>query len=217
MSFLNNIRNSGNNTPPMGSNNFVIYTEDILQDPSYVNAINIENFDESQVADETVAAAFQGINNFGMKYQTNIAFEPLENGEFSNDSIGGTPFEIGIVAEVAPIFSDTVTNDQKRREYIGEVEDMLIDALSNKKQLVLLQTSPLFKLYTNIKITELSYDISVDHLNMVAFMKFQQIRITNTEYDYVPATNVNGAHNASTRQNGYSQPQPVSSDIKGLL
>ena len=218
MSFLDNIRNGGTNAPAIGSVNFVIYTMDVLKDPAYILADgNPQQLDETELDEAVVAAGFQGLRNFAMRMQTNIPYEVLENGEFSSDSIGGTPFEIGVVAEVAPIFSDEVQNDQQRREYIGEVEDLLKDALANDTQLVILQNTPLFNLYTNIKLNELVYDISVDQLNMVAFMKFQQIRITNAEYGYTPVNQVDGAHNASVRENGASVPQTPKQDVQDLL
>jgi hypothetical protein len=48
-------------------------------------------------------------------------------------------------------------------------------------------------------------------------MKFQQIRITNAEYGYTPVNQVDGAHNASVRENGASVPQTPKQDVQDLL
>lgn len=215
MSFLDNIFNKPPPSPQLGDVNFIVYTMDVLKDPAYIDGVNEENIDEA-----TVAAAFQGISNFGMRKQSNIPYEPLELGQFSSDSIGGTPYEIAIVAEVAPTFNKSLsseynlTNDVDRRAYIGDVEDMLNDALENKKQMVLLFKTPLFKSYTNIKLSEFIYDITKDNLNMTAFLKFQQIRVTKSEYGYVALDDVNDPRNASQRTNGAGQPQQASATVE---
>ena len=224
MSFLDNIYNAPPPTPPMGDVNFIVYTMDVLSDPAYIIADGeTSQLDEEDISEDVVAATFQGITNFGMKQQSNVPYEPLELGKFSSDSIGGTPFEIAIVAEVAPVFNKSetdelnITNDEDRRDYIGNVEDMLNDALTNTKQMVLLFKTPLFKSYINIKLVEFMYDITPDNRNMTAFLKFQQIRVTNTEYNYVPVTQVTGANNASQKTNGATQPQIPSSTITELV
>ena len=215
MAFLDNIYNKPPPSPQLGDVNFIVYTMDVLKDPAYIDGVNEENIDEA-----TVAAAFQGISNFGMRKQSNIPYEPLELGQFSSDSIGGTPYEIAIVAEVAPTFSKSLsseynlTNDVDRRAYIGDVEDMLTDAVENKKQMVLLFKTPLFKSYTNIKLSEFIYDITKDNLNMTAFLKFQQIRVTKSEYGYVALDDVNDPRNASQRTNGAGQPQQASATVE---
>lgn len=215
MSFLDNIFNKPPPSPQLGDVNFIVYTMDVLKDPAYINGVNEENIDEA-----TVAAAFQGISNFGMRKQSNIPYEPLELGQFSSDSIGGTPYEIAIVAEVAPTFSKSLsseynlTNDVDRRAYIGDVEDMLTDAVENKKQMVLLFKTPLFKSYINLKLSEFIYDITRDNLNMTAFLKFQPIRVTKSEYGYVALDEVNDPRNASQRTNGAGQPQNPSPTVE---
>lgn len=223
MSFFDNIYNKPPSTPKLGDVNFVVYTMDVLTDLEYILADEtyggLSGLDESQLDTETIAAAFQGITNFGMRQQSNVPYEPLEMGLFSNDSIGGTPFEIAIVAEVAPTFNislnyeDNLTNDEDRRTYIGDVEDMLNESLTNKKQMVLLFKTPLFKSYVNLKLVEFMYDITPDNKNMTAFLKFQQIRITKAEYGYTPVSDVTGANNASQRTNGAAQPQIPSADL----
>jgi hypothetical protein len=215
MAFLDNIYDKPPPSPQLGDVNFIIYTMDVLQDPAY-----IQGLDEAAFDDEVVAAAFQGISNFGIRKQSNIPYEQLEMGQLSSDSIGGTPYEIAIVAEVAPTFNKSLssqynlTNDVDRRSYIGDVEDMLNDALENKKQMVLLFKTPLFKSYTNIKLSEFIYDITKDNLNMTAFLKFQQIRVTKSEYGYVALDDVNDPRNASQRTNGAGQPQQASATVE---
>lgn len=223
MSFLDNIYNKPPATPSIGEVNFIVYTMDVLNDPSYILADgNAAELEEEQISEEVVAAAFQGITNFGMKQQSNVPYEPLELGQFSSDSIGGTPFEIAIVAEVAPAFSKSlttelnITSDADRREYIGDVEDMMNESLTNEKQMVLLFKTPLFKSYINLKLVEFMYDITPDNRNMTAFMKFQQIRITKSEYAYVPVDSVTGPNNASQKSNGATQPQVPSATITEL-
>lgn len=211
MAFFDNIYNKAPPSPEMGSENFIIYTMDILNDPAYL--LDADDVDYEDVDDTSVAVAFQGMSNFGVRYKSNVPFEPLENGEFSSDSIGGTPYEIAIVAEVSPVFrktddaEDNITNDEERRAYIGNVEDMLTSAINNDLQFVLLFKNPLFKNYTNIKLVEFAYDISVENKNMTAFLKFQEIRVTNPEYGYVPLDSVKQPSNSSQRVNGATSPQ----------
>lgn len=218
MSLLDNIRNGGSNAPPIGSVNFVIYTMDILDDPAYIIADgNAAEIEESEIDESVIAVGFQGLRDFALHMQSNVPKEVLENGEFSSDSIAGTPFELGIVAEAAPVYELGMTTNEERREWIGEVEDMLQDALNNDKQFLILQTAPLFKMYQNVKLCGLDYEINVNQLNMVAFLRFQQMRVTIPEYGYTPVTSVTGDQNASTSTNGASQPQTPNQSVQDLL
>jgi len=224
MSFLDNIFNKPPPTPNLGDENFIIYTMDVLNDPAYIMADgDVAELEELEVDDTSIAVAFQGITNFGIRKKSNIPYEPLENGQFSSDSIGGTPFEIAIIAEVAPAFristnqEDNITSDEDRRAYIGDVEDMLTDAVDNKTQFVLLFKNPLFKNYINIKLSSFIYDITPDHKNMTAFLTFQQVRVSNPEYNYVPLDSVDGASNASQRTNGATAPQTPNATIQELV
>lgn len=222
MSFLDNILNKPPATPQLGDVNFIVYTMDVLQDPAYILSDGT-GVEELEIDETSVAVAFQGITNFGIRKKSNIPYEPLENGQFSSDSIGGTPYEIAIVAEVAPTFKislnyeDNITSDEDRRAYIGDVENMLTDAVDNQTQFVLLFKNPLFNNYINLKLSEFIYDITPDRKNMTAFLKFQQIRVTNPEYGYVPLNTVKIPSSASQRVNGATRTQTPSAAIQGAV
>ena len=204
LNLFENLISRAPKVPLLGEVNFTIYNSDILQDI---------NTDDPLTANGTyaVAATFQGMHTFDYRSSVDIPYEPLENGQFSNDSWVGKPYQIGIVAECSPVYSirNGITNDESKRNYIGKVIDMLRTAQNSAQLLVILQNKPLFSTYENIKLTEFAFDLSADKTSLVTYMKFQQIRITNSEYDYTPPANVKTANLSSQMTVGARTTQPL--------
>lgn len=148
------------------------------------------------------AITFDSLNSLGFTNKVNIAYEPLEAGGFSSDSIQGTPYSLMIVGIRAPVASRVGYTNQ---DFIYEIRDTLksIDEyMKNTTFLTILQERPVFDEYSDIKITSYNYDINPESNILKCYMTLQEIRLTETQYGALPQNKVSNPANASTIDNG---------------
>lgn len=214
--FLNdtNLVNQAKKIPQIGVVNFTVFTSAILDDPDNEESPNNINYNE--LSTDVIGIEFQAMNGFYYKSQINVPYEPLEDGLFSSDSLLGTPYMIAVTATCAPAYNNNsadviITNDDDRRQYIAEVIDQLDTAQNTAQLLVLLSTTPVFKTYSNLKLISFEYELSANQLNLEVIMQFQQIRMTNSEYDTSTIKTTRTPSYANQITNGSVQTQPPSS------
>lgn len=216
--FVDSIIGSANKQLPMGEISFALFSSAINDDPT---TGLLDQTDINTIDDDLIIAPFQGLWSFRFQSQVTIPTEPLEDGLFSNDSVLGSPNIINLIAIVAPTYSaniDTyqnITTIQDRLDYLQDVSDALEDAEMSRDTLVLIQSTPIFKQYDNIHIINYNFEFSPDNLNLVAFLTLQQVRITATEYNYMPVQNVKKPSYSSIGGGGNVSPiQPSSATQK---
>lgn len=202
MSFLNSlfVRDKKKHVP------FVIYE----------NAYLTSNQD-SIAQQQYTAISMTGYYEFGFKNQVNIASEPLENSQFSSDSIQNTPYDIFIIG--------VVTQQIKNRSYTAQ--DVLKDAkvveaafekyLNDTTLLAILPSAPLFKIYSSLHLVNYAYDFTPDKTNLLVYATFRQIRQTTTQFGGLSQSDITNPENSSVVDNGNVNPTTPSVDVNNLL
>lgn len=205
-----------NNTPQIGEILFTIYTKKIFEDPTV--DISPESVSSADVTDDDMVADFQALKEFEIQYQVDIPTEPLEGGQFSNDSVLGSPYVINIIAVSSPAYErGVVYNDETRRQYIRDIVDALEENMNSQVIVSLIQSKPLFKTYPNLKINNFKYKISANQLNLFCLIQLQQVRETTAEYGTSNINTVANPQNSDTVQNGVvAAEDPDNSVLQGL-
>jgi hypothetical protein len=153
------------------------------------------------------AITFTGMLDFAYKNQVNIAYEPLENSNFSSDSLQTTPddlFVTGVVAQEiknSSYTADDILQDQ------AQVEAQLNTYLKNTTLLCITVHPPIFKIYPNLHLISIAFDLTPDKTNLVAYMTFRTIRMTSTQYGGLQQNQVKNPNNTSQVNNGTVSPQ----------
>jgi len=196
MSFLDDFL--GNN--PVAS--FTIYTNEALQ-PA----------DDADLSDYE-AINFSAMRDFQYSQQNNIATQPLENGEFSQDSIEGSSYHIMITAIYSPTYVAGYSNADMRAD-CGNVLKQLEEYKNNSTLLTLLQTRPLFRSYDSVKLFKYTHELTSNNQILVAHLDFLQIRITDTTLNGgINGNQVDNPDYSSSKDNGIQQPKaPTSGNV----
>ena len=152
-------------------------------------------------------------NNF---HNTNsVAYEPLENGTFSNDSKQNSPFLVSITG-VKVINSNTnnptISVDQLNQRLIILLQSTQLVTLVLQPMIAQAnQSSSKFaqygNIYRNLSLVSLDYENSADQLEFRPVMTFQEIRLTNTAY--TNSQNVANPDNSATLNHGQIQTTPA--------
>ncbi len=196
MSFLGQLTSTF--TTDKTENEFWIYTNDVL-DPA-ADEITLE---------ASKAIKFNTLYDLAYKSQVNIAWEPLENSQFSSDSLQDTPDTIFLTGIVSPF---SRSRDYTNEDYRAELErtvDQLKEYERNLTLLTIIRERPLFQFYTDLKIVSFSYSLDPNHNNLRAYVGFQQIRITDsTQFGSLAQAQVADPANASQVNNGLQSAQP---------
>lgn len=163
----------------------------------YTNAVTNPAADSIDNA-ANVAITFNSLKDIAYKKQVNVAYEPLENSQFSSDSLQQTPYTLFLTGIAAPFAnSPDYTND----DYLASltaVINQLEQYLLNTTLLTIIQSKPLFTTYPNLKLTSYSYDLSPDRTNLKAYLTFQEVRIVDTtQYGTLPQDQLTNPANAS--------------------
>jgi hypothetical protein len=187
MSFLNSIiSNSNRQQVP-----FTIYK----------NAYLTSAQDEIAQVDNA-AITMTGFYGFDYKNQVNVAFEPLENSDFSSDSLQNNPFEISVIGTVSQIAKNSTYTATKVLEDQAKVEASLNQYLNSTSLLCIIPHSPLFRTYSNLKLMSIDYGFTPDKTNLVCYINFRQIRQTTPEYGGLVQSQVSNPTTASAVNNG---------------
>lgn len=156
------------------------------------------------------AITFDSLSSLGYTNRINLAYEPLESGGFSSDSIQGSPFNLLVVGIRAPYAKRIgYTND----DFLSEIQQTLNkikEYMQNTTLLTILQSRPVFDEYPNIKITSYNYDITPDHNILKCYMTLQEVRLTQAQYGALPQNKVSNPANSSTIDNGNVSAKAVS-------
>lgn len=143
-----------------------------------------------------------------------VAYEPLENGSFSNDSKQNAPFILSVTG-----IKVINTNPNKLVKTVDQVKQALQE-LSTSSTLVYLLLQPQLEkskssnsqyyqygsTYENMSLVSIDYQNSIDQIEFRPTMIFQQIRLTDTEY--TQSQNTANPENSSTQNQGQKQPAP---------
>jgi hypothetical protein len=187
MSFLNSIiSNSNRQQIP-----FTIYKN------AYLTS------EQDEIAQQTNAAiTMTGFYEFDYTNQINVAFEPLENSDFSSDSVQNNPFELVVVGTVSKEIKNSTYTATKVLEDQAIVEAALNQYLNSTLLLCIIPRSPLFRVYSNLKLLKINYGFTADKSNLVPYLSFRQIRQTTPEYGGLVQSQVANPTAASPVNNG---------------
>jgi len=140
-----------------------------------------------------------------------IAFEPIEDGSFSNDSKQNTPFIVALT--VVFVIKDPKDKTNVNKTTIDNITNIL-ENLTTGVTLYHLYLAPFGKptqnywqygkYYQNVCLTSFDYQNTSEQLELVANLIFQQVRLTNTEYSNVQ--NTANPENSYLQNNGQVQP-----------
>ena len=187
MSFLNSIiSNSNRQQVP-----FTIYK----------NAYLTSAQDEIAQIDNA-AITMTGFYEFDYTNQVNVAFEPLENSDFSSDSLQNNPFELVVIGTVSKEIKNSTYTANKVLEDQAIVETALNQYLNSTTLLCIIPHSPLFRVYSNLKLLKINYGLTADKSNLVPYISFRQIRQTTPEYGGLVQSQVSNPTTASAVNNG---------------
>ena len=176
---------------------FYIYTNDVLNNPG--DDINTT---------ANIAIQFNTLHDLAYKNTVNVAYEPLENSQFSSDSLQNNPFTLMLTGIVAPISQGAGYSNEDYRNELNRTIVQLQTYLQNTTLLTILKEKPLFDQYSNLKLTSFTYDITPDHNNLVAYCTFQEIRIvTSSQYGSLTENEVANPANTSQVNDGIQNPQ----------
>lgn len=180
---------------PARQNTFVIYTNEVLQSQDSIQ----------QLAQSAIT--FTSLHDITYTNQVNIAFEPLENSQFSSDSLQDTPYTLNLSAKYTPwanIPGFTYKDGQNQLNYVANTLDKY---LHNTTLLTLLKIRPLFVQYTNLHLTNVAYSLTPHNSTLHAILSFLQIRQTTPLYGELDFAQVNNSQNAGTLNSGLIFPQ----------
>lgn len=174
---------------------FTIYTNDALKP------------ENSQVSlDQFAAITFQALGALQFEQNNRITVHPLENAQFSSDSVEGTSYIVRIVALYAPVVETVGTTNAEMRAKINRVTQQLTEYQNNTTLLTIIQNKPLFEQYESIKIVGFRYEINANNTTLVANLTLQQVRVTNTAPSgKITTVQVDNPEYASTVDNGIQQ------------
>lgn len=171
------------------SSKFALYTMESLNSASPVQAI-----------------IFDGIMDLSYKNQINVAYEPLENSQFSSDSWQDTPYTLKI----------TVVNKSTGTPNISNSITSLETYLHNTTILAILQIQPLYSPYLNLKLIDYGYGQNINQTIPFFAMTFQEIRTTTTKYGGLQQNQVSNPNNSSQVDTGLNAPQTPSGNTTTL-
>ena len=182
---------------PKEQSKFIIFTVDAL--------------DEQDEAESAIT--FTSLQDLEFHQSTRIAYEPLEQGQFTSDSIIGSPFEIKLRASYTPFATKKDDTRIKLRKTITDVVNDIETFQQNDKLLVLFDTYPILKIYENIKITDFSYK-QTDEINcLVANLTLQQVRLSDVDFESLNDKNLANQENSSTKDDGAVEPMTVTDTL----
>lgn len=183
---------------------FTIYENAALDDPDGVAG------NEAITFTSLVSSAYEN--------GVNIAYETLELGDFSSDSLQDKPFTLPVIAVYAPtagnvspdeitIFGDSGSAMQAAaNQAILTCQTQLETYLANTTLLTLISEPPaLFQSFNNLKIISLNFaPVTALSKLLVANITFQQIRMTSL-VSGLSSSQVSDPQNASATVAGYLQ------------
>lgn len=155
----------------------------------------------------TKLISLTALNKLEFNQTCNVAYEPLENGQFSSDSKQVSPFNLPIVATKMPIADTPMTTDE-----MNTVISDTINALRTLEigtQIVKIVSR--YQVFGDLILTTFNFkrDAARD-TGLWAELTFQQIRMTTTQTAVLPASKVSNKQNASPTTSGQQQTQDTS-------
>lgn len=174
--------------------------------------------EQDEIAQQQYSAiTMTGFYEFGYSAEVNIAFEPLENSQFSSDSIQTTPFQIFCVGTLSQVIKKKGYNAADILQDQADFETAMNKYLTNTTLLAIVPSAPLFRIYQNLKLLSFRYDFTADRTNLVVYMTFRQIRQTTTQYGGLTQNQVANPNNSSVVNNGNVNGLIPVSDIASTL
>lgn len=205
MSFINQIEGIFSANVPTFT--FTIYTNQAVQPEQ-------EDADISQFA----AITFNCLYDLAFKHSVNVAYEPLENSQFSSDSLQQTPFTIFMTGIQAPFANSRSYSNDDYLDSLEDVSNQLEQYLTEGTLLTIIKERPVFTAYNNLKLTSYSYDLSPEHNNLKAFCTFQEIRVVDTtQFGTLQQSQVSNPVNSSPVNNGAQSPVTPSATTTSTL
>lgn len=187
MSILNSIISRGNKQQIP----FTIYENAYLTSP------------QDEIAQQQYAAiSMTGFYEFGYSAEVDIAFEPLEDSQFSSDSIQTTPFQVFCIGTLSQLIKNRNYNAETVLQDQAQLEAAMNTYINNTTLLVIVPNAPLFRIYQNLKLLNFRYDFTPDRTNLVIYMTFRQIRQTTPQYGGLLESQVADPLDASAVNNG---------------
>lgn len=193
--------------PKKSNISFTIYTNEVLNNTG----------DDAQIA-QYAAITFDALMDFEYTNQVNIAYEPLENGDFSSDSLQNTPYSFSCTGVCAPLADKKGYKWSDLQQKISDVINQIETYLQNTTILTILKNKPLFQIYDNIKIVKWTYSCNPERTVLFANLTFQQIRITETQYSSsAPVNTFGNAPLQTLPQNQLANPTNASQINNGMV
>lgn len=159
---------------------FTVYTNSYLSSDTLIQQQN-----------ET-AFSFDSMIELEAKYESKIAYEPRENGQFSSDSIQNNPYTIMAVGAI----------QQNSNDNFNQIIDSLITYNNNTTILTVVQQKPMYRIYKNLKLALFNFRFTPNRTALYVNMTFQEIRMTTTQYGGLQQNNIRNPTNASVIDNG---------------
>jgi hypothetical protein len=170
-------------------------------------------FDSISNKDLTTKSQAIELNTFAnIKYKNTIQVptQPLENGQFTNDSIITSPFIFTLEGIASTILTTQITslfNPSSLRDRLSTIENQLDKYLKNNTLLVVLKSYPLLRNYTNLKLIDVEYSQNNTINYLRPTLTFQQVRVASVEYNNLKVDNISDQTQATSKQNGQVTPQ----------
>lgn len=182
--------------------NFFIYTNDAIVAAADTTSNN-----------DAIAIAFNNLYELDFENKVDIAWEPLENGQFSTDSIHNNPFILKLTGIVCPLAKSASYSNEDYRNELNKTIIQLNTYLQNTTILTILNNRPLFDQYSDLKLKSYKYSVTPNHSNLIAHLEFQQVRmVTSTQYGSLQQNQVANPANTSQVNNGQQTPLTPAND-----
>jgi hypothetical protein len=138
-----------------------------------IDALTATTIDEQ---DSFIAVSFDAVYAYGYRRDSEIPYQPLEDGNYSTDSVLSEPFILRATGCITQAYSDDTIVDEF--DSIGEITSDLDEYQNNLIQLIIFKGSPFFQAYYPMHLKSVSYEVSPDRTTLYADMTFQQVRGT---------------------------------------
>ena len=185
-----------------GKNNvqkFIIYTMD------YKYSTNPKSNDKN------IAIEFDSLISFKFSNKVDVNYEPLEDGEFSTDTLHDNPFFINVVASKSYLLDGVKLKTRADGVKLMQKTLAQLDKyLANGIFLTIIPNNVLIKTYQNLKLIDYQNPTDINTPYLKIPMVFQQIRITQLNGGI---QNANNETNNNISDGGNVQPQDASNPI----
>lgn len=173
----------------------------------YIYDIGVLNAKTEQEYAQYIALKFDGVVDYDYSNQSDIPYQPLENGSFNTDSILDTPFLLRLTGAVTMAYSDhTVVQNY---DGISNIVIALENALSDNTQFIIYGGYPFFVSYEPMKLKRINYGVNPNNITLMATLEFQEIRSAITTGSLSNTDTLKNPTNSNTGNSGIVTPSVV--------